>query len=353
MKKKRDRKALHARETSRLLAHLVVLSPGGVMPDPLELVRSHRELVEALVMRLGGLDEARDQAGPRAAGGRPRWTQGRVVVELRAHAAAGRVLLTQLPRSLQSAIYTRFGSLPKAREAAGMVRAWTRDQVVKELHAHAAKGRRTTATLPKALRAVMVAQFGSVDAARTAAGIEVQVRRRWTRERVVEELRAHAVEGRTSTKQLPPMLWVAMRSLFGGAHAARAAAGIEGPPTVRRWTRDRVVEELRAHAASGRISTSQLPDTLCDAMSALFGGVQAARAAAGIEGPVGRARWTRERVVEELRAHAVDGRTLTSQLPATLVVAATRQFGTLEAARTAAQISPAARRHARRPRPEA
>ncbi len=208
MKKKRDRKhaALHARETSRLLAHLVVLSPGGVMPDPLELVRSHRELVEALVMRLGGLEEARDKAGLRVAGGRPRWTQERVVVELRAHAAAGRVLLTQLPRSLQSAIYTRFGSLPKAREAAGMVRAWTRDQVLEELHANAAKGRRTTATLPKALRAAMVAQFGSVDAARTAAGIEVQVRRRWTRERVVEELRAHAAEGRTSTKQLPPML---------------------------------------------------------------------------------------------------------------------------------------------------
>ena len=99
----------------------------------------------------------------------------------------------------------------------------------------------------------------------------------WTRERVIAELKA------VGTGPAPSLLRTACCRLFGSVSAARQAAGVARPVAARRprrvWTREEITAELRRLDAEGR---RPLPGPLLGALRPRFGTLEAARLAAGL-----------------------------------------------------------------------
>jgi hypothetical protein len=171
--------------------------------------------------------------------------------------------------------------------------------------------------------------FGSVEAAIRAAGIEYADRnpnQKWSCDGLTQELQARAKRGIfTLTRGLS----AAARRYFGGAHAARIAAGL---PTLSRapWTEASLIAELQACARRGDSGRK-----LWAACKRLFGSVAAARRAAGVpatQRSKGMAAWDKPALLAELRRRIATqqplGRGLTEGLR--------RQFGSLAAARALA-----------------
>ncbi len=135
---------------------------------------------------------------------------------------------------------------------------------------------------------------------------------RWNPERVRRELARHFAAGEdllspVFCKQNAKLVEVARgRGAFGGWRKALEAAGID-PEEVRKrhfLSKERIIEELQALAASGSVPDSKtLRETRPDLYRAArrpetFGSFQSALVAAGLaeEEPKQRIRWSRERV---------------------------------------------------------
>lgn len=226
-----------------------------------------------------------------------------------------------LGRSLRKAAWLVFGTTAAARQAVGVPverpRAWSRERVIDELRATGGK----PGTIDSVLEAACRRYFGSITEARRVAGVPVQ--RKWTRQRIIDELRATggksgAFDGRFSKS---------CRYYFGSIDEARRAAGV---PARSRWTRERVIDELRAAWDAGL----PLADPVEDAARRLFGSMNAAREAAGL--PIKQRRtWTKRELLDELRdrwrSRAIDDRHAEW-----LCV---KYFGSVNAARRAAGLS--------------
>ncbi|MEJ7599252.1 MAG: hypothetical protein WKG01_15205 [Kofleriaceae bacterium] len=193
-----------------------------------------------------------------------------------------------------SAMIRLYGSLPRAVRAAGLgdwpvprYKKWSRRRVIAELRARAAAGiRRSDATLQEAA----TLYFGSMRAARAAARVP-QLRGVWSKERVVTELRALG-------ERFPDRnLAVACERLFGGVVAARRAAGVAAPPP--KWSAERVIEVLRTRARGGELSVEE---PLLSACLRQFGTLAAARRAAGVDEIV--AAWPKTVLLEVVRGLA-------------------------------------------------
>lgn len=138
---------------------------------------------------------------------------------------------------------------------------------------------------------------------------------------LLEELRALAARG---VRIVPRGLRAATGervlrgcyALFGSLPRARAAAGLEAPPRVGagRMTRDEVLAALRAHTAAHDLPPmiATLPRELRLSIARQFGSYRAALDAIGRRARTGAQRWTHDRVVAALVAHARAGRRLTS-----------------------------------------
>src|SRR5690606_12512670 len=87
-------------------------------------------------------------------------------------------------------------------------------------------------------------QFGSWHQAVTAAGFDSQPRLRWSRERVIQEIRAWYRAGipTKSAWRDNPQLIAAARRYFGTWRSALRAAEVEPP---RKWSSDRVIEAIQ------------------------------------------------------------------------------------------------------------
>jgi hypothetical protein len=156
------------------------------------------------------------------------------------------------------------------------------------------------------------ARFGSWEAAILAAGFE-PLQHHYTREEIVAELRCdaqrrgrppHQKEWLRPTSEGPDIGAVART--FGSWGAGLRAAGLE--PARRRWTDGEIVEALREWTARhGRppLSSDWRRAATDHPTAALvqgrFGSWRAALEAAG--GAPARVLWTRERVLEAIRAH--------------------------------------------------
>jgi hypothetical protein len=154
---------------------------------------------------------------------------------------ATRVEIYSLPIA-QSVKYS-FGSLEAGLRAAGLVgwprlehqRTPDRTVTVEMVRARHAMGRpMTPSSVHKAdarLYRAARRHFGSWDRAVEAAGLPIQRGwPRWSKERVVAELRQlHGTEAKMSPGSIQrraPRLYVAARKYFGGVHEAAAAAGV-------------------------------------------------------------------------------------------------------------------------------
>lgn len=184
--------------------------------------------------------------------------------------------------SAVSAMRRLFGSVDRAVAAAGIEhwpvrknQTWDRERIIRELRARA---RQSVHTLTVKLHNACVVYFGTVNAARAAAGVPQLLRAPWTKEELIAELRKRARRGDFGAD-----LKTCARRLFGSIANARRVAGVPGP--VRVWSRQRVIEALREFVRSGK---QTMPPRLNGACKDYFGSVKAACSAA-------RVRWPRQR----------------------------------------------------------
>jgi len=308
-------------------------------------------LVGAATVYAGGLHQARAEAGvepPERKTAVRHWDPAAIVGEIQERARAGQALASsKAPQRFVAAARWHFGSWEAALAAAGVeagaVRLqrgpYTKAEVVELIRGMARGG---AVVRPSTLRPVIKLDtvrrlFGSIAAAIDEAGIgqvPAHGNQKWSRERVIEELRARSARGEV---RLTRGLHHAVQRYFGGAHAARAAAGL--PPVVRTaWTKDSLIKELRRRARRGDSGR-----TLWIACKRLFGSVAAARHAAGVpatQRTPGMTAWDRRALLTELRRRLHHGQPLGRGLTEAL----RREFGSTAVAR--ALVARSARRAA-------
>lgn len=333
----------------RVLDELRRLDRSGESTSWAELMQSGRgDLVGAAAAYAGGLTRARAEAGVQRPAPRspvPQWTQATIVAAIRLRARNRQTLASsKAPQRFVAAARWHFGNWEAALAAAGVepgaVRlrraAYTKAEIIALVRQLAREGQVVrAATLKAQVKLDAVRRlFGSVAAAIRAAGAQVSAvhpNQKWTRERVLEELRLRAKRGETT---LTPGLHRAARQHFGGAPAAREAAGI---PAVLRaaWTKQALIRELRHRARRGDSGR-----TLWTACKRLFGSVAAARRAAGVpstQRTQGMVAWSKPRLLAELRRRMRQRLQLSRGLSEGL----RRQYGSLTAARAAAGVGAA------------
>src|SRR6056297_1150949 len=133
--------------------------------------------------------------------------------------------------------------------------------------------------------------------------------RKWTKEIIVERLQAWQAAGvptREMHKMDPPMTSISAH-LFGRWRLALDVAGIE--PVRKKWHRERIIEELRRTRGSGL----PVPDVLVAAARREFGTLRAACKVAGVrcltKSPPHQ-DWDRQRIVEAIQRRHADGQNL-------------------------------------------
>jgi hypothetical protein len=251
--------------------------------------------------RFGSIEAASRRAGLRRWPVRvmhPVLSRSATIAALRARRRAGKqvheVALRRDDVRLLHSARRHFGTVAQARDAAGLKpdfarEQWTKENIVRHLLARRARGQPINAgavekELPSLYRAA-VRLFGSYYALASRYGAKRKYKT-WTVEATLAELRrvARRKGGVVRAIDLRGGVVVACQRHFGSFAAARRAAGVSPAPL--RWTRDRVIRELRA-AERGRRRTSRLGPTLRptlrEAARRLFGGIDDAREAAGLD----------------------------------------------------------------------
>ncbi len=169
---------------------------------------------------------------------------------------------------------------------------------------------------------------------------------RWNRLRILRELEKHARFGVVpSIAVLPRGLYLAICAEFGGIAGACKAAGLRPAGQRKAYSEKETLRELRKQSQRGVGPRSHdLPRGLRRAVKQHFGGIAAARVAAGLARPDARLAWSKDRVIAELvRQEAAGVRMTCGSLnqagQGALVHAALRWFGSFENARRAAGIT--------------
>lgn len=292
------------------------------------------------------------------------------VERLRAYASTGHPVtsadIKRIDPALRAAIYTCFAGVPEAAEAAGVAhqckRSWSKEAVAVALRERAAAGRSMTASAileeDVGLHLACVRYCGSFAKAIEAAGIDREVKERetsWPPEEILRALRERAAAGKpcnAAAVQKEPGgggLYKGAAKHWGTFDAAVEAAGIEVQRVrAKEWTRESVCEWLRGRYKAGLPNT---PSAVRDAdwsvynvALRLFGGVDEAVAAAGLEPERERKAWPQEAVVAELRAMTERGVEMSASgirvESEGLYGACLRLFGTTEKALAAAGVKP-------------
>jgi hypothetical protein len=198
-------------------------------------------------------------------------------------------------------------------------------------------------------RPAIVRHFGSVDAALVRAdlaGWPVRVREQTLSATVViKALRARRRAGlstrASSVQQESHLLWFSATVHFGTWSGALAVAKIENEAPGS-WTRDEILEALRARVARNQSIKTTIVEreepALYAAAKKHFGGyVAAAREVDGA--PWATIDWTPQLIIEELRKlRRKDRRVTAKSVGSRIASAAERYFGTFTAARRAAGI---------------
>jgi hypothetical protein len=247
----------------KIIGELRRLHKAGVELSYNRLAGRQQALVSAAAYHFGSFRQAVAKAGIDYAAvlRRPRWTKGRIVALIRQARQRGQELhwsaVTQRDGELRRAAFASlqrrlFGQWDKALHASGLdpedisrYRKWGRSEVVEELKSRARKKSALNSGAIQAhdpgLHAAAVRYFSSFDHALRAAGLDpakFRQRRRWTRQDVIATMRSvHKNEPRVlngAVRQRMPALYGAAVRLFGGLPAARSAAGIAASKSTKR-----------------------------------------------------------------------------------------------------------------------
>jgi len=262
--------------------------------------------------------------------GRRRWSKDVVRWELMARQQRGEDLsYGKTPDNLRQIARKYYGSYRKAVEAIGVdydslgrYFRWTDSQVIEELKKLHGRGVRISGIqlmkeAPKLHRAIYDV-FGSIEAARRAAGIELLVTfQRWTKEKIIEALRQRA---RNKEELAQAYVSNSLRSAaafyFGSYAGAIEAAGLNyeeirvRPP---KWERAQIILKLQELAAAGvQLNCARILEHAEGYYSSVlreFGSTEAALKAAGVE-YYGKVKWNRQKVLDELRQLQREGKDL-------------------------------------------
>lgn len=297
------------------------------------------------------------------------WKRGELLAELvRMTKAAGRpVHAREIPRSLWAALRSTFGSMEKARKAAGLPsahgpRRWSEELVIKEMRRAARGGvvlsdRGLADAGHRDLLGAIRMYFGSIVRARAIAGLPAPPqprgpRERWDETRVVQEImERYESELPLAKTKSPQRLVRAGQRYFGSWRAAVEAAGLSYDEVrlVREaYTADEVLAELqRLSTERPSMVWSELTDEkFYPAVARLFGSLDEALQRAGLDGWPLRLRepmLTRSAVLEELRARRRAGKPAhflaVQEQDRHLWYSAITHFGTWDAAIAAAGLA--------------
>ena len=160
-----------------------------------------------------------------------------------------------------------------------------------------------------------ISYFGNCRTALAAAGLDVP-EWRWTKPRVLRELRQCYRQGPVSIFKVNRHLWLHAVRLFGTLDAALEEAGL--PPPLNRWTKRRILATIQDEYVQWRAGKRQPFGNrrLKSAAQRLFGSWPAALAAAGVDAQQvdiqPRRRWSPARILAQLQERAKAGLRLCS-----------------------------------------
>ena len=256
------------------------------------------------------------------------------------------------------AMWRRFGSIDEAMRRAGLTSwpvrvnrdAYTTDETVAALKVRHRAGKPLTKTAisteDSRLNLGIQRNFRTMEAALTAAGLESELPDtiRWSREEVLRQLEQRRDAGKplhaSAVQADCATLYAAAIKFFGSHMAVARRFGAE--PRQINWTEKTALAELRRLAKKHRpLKSTDVPNGLLNASRRFFGTWEQICAAAGADGldHVPRGYWTRERIIDELRKRARDGKPVAgTAIGKPLLAACWRQFGGLEAALSAADL---------------
>jgi hypothetical protein len=126
-------------------------------------------------------------------------------------------------------------------------------------------------------------EFESWEAAVQAAGFPPPHRAmKWTPERILSTLRRHAAAGVAPrmARFVGCGIYEAAKRSFGSWEQAAQAAGLKPAPRAWKWSRERILSEVRKFANRGVPLTKE--GGLYASLRHAFGGVKAAKKAAGV-----------------------------------------------------------------------
>ena len=238
-----------------------------------------------------------------------------------------------------------FGSWVNALRAAGVKiqppRRWTASSVVAQIQHWHRQGVPVGKIWEhdKPLVQAAYAVFGNWRTALAEAGLQ-SVRERWSKERIIRELREH---GRTSSTKVDRRLRAAAKAYFGGWQHALVAAGLLRKVTRRKcrsWTQDEIIAAIRTRHRQGTLTSTWREERhLCTAAKRAFGSWRQALEVAGFPQP---SPWTSERVIQAIDARRARRLPLVGidRIDPPLYSAAKRYFGGWHNALRAAGLKP-------------
>jgi len=332
----------------RVIHELQALGRNGVLQGFRR--KDHSRLTSAAKKYFGSLHDALNAAGLRQGErkGRRTWTRQQIIDVIRSRHEQG-LSLTSVWRednSFYMIVQRAFGGWRPALRAAGfpmpLKRTWTPESVIQEIRSRRQRGLplANIQRLDQGLYAAARRHWGGWPEALQAAGIETKRLRRWSRQAVIAALLDWQARGLSFSR-----VWAEDRGLydtavriFGSWDKTLDFLGVPERPK-RKWTRQRVIAELQAwYGRSGEKHRNVTP-ALSHAAANLFGGLYEAMEAAGVQPKNGR--WTDRRVIETIQDRYVQGQPIqfVGFGDPALAGAAQRRFGGWLEAVTAAGLA--------------
>ena len=283
-----------------------------------------------------------------------RLSTNEVIARISSHDAQGESLpkLREQDRVLLYSAKRQFGSWTNALVTAGIKtrcpQRWDRQKVLIAIQKRQTEGHGLSRTWreDKALFRAAVTHWGNWRTAVKAAGFKPTKGERWSKQRVIERLRAwHKRSDGTGLKNTDQALLGAAMRFFGSQESAFEAAGIPLPPT--RWTKSRVIDAIQdRYVACGVSACAGFGDRrLASAARRHFGSWDIAVRAAGLAERIPtktQAHKSRDEVIDEIRAWHKSGRRLgeVHRVNIPLLYSARMYFDTWNKAILAANLKP-------------
>jgi hypothetical protein len=261
----------------------------------------------------GSLRAALEEAGlPCGRNGRPikKWTKELVIHEIRQRATDRKKLrkTSYEDKPLHASARRYFGSWGRAVEAAGISLSeqdyfYSSDEVqlkIVELYERG-DSMRLNSHKDKKLKRSVIKHFGTWSRAVKSLGLDAELQRRWTDQKVIDAIRHRWADGRdlARTRFEDPGLVGAASIRFGGWAKALEAAGFEGQFR-RKWTDGEILDSIRGLISKDPdASISILDRNLADLARNRFGSLAQAKAEAN--GTQLIEHWGRRSVISEIK----------------------------------------------------